>query len=249
MQVNLSAYDIHKGPLILVNGAHPFIDDHSQSLDHITQHYPDVLMERQAASLLQLILIRLNAINSIVPVSGYRSFYEQSVIYSDSLKENGLDFTLKFVALPGCSEHQTGLAIDLALNSDHIDFICPDFPYNGICQAFRKIAPDYGFIQRYLTSKQSITKIAHEPWHFRYVGYPHSVIINKNDFSLEEYIDYLKQYSIDHPLTFTDSHNKIEIFYVAQSEQVIEMMDDALYQVSGNNVDGYIITQWNDDYA
>lgn len=78
--------------------------------------------------------------DSIVPVSGYRSLNEQMDIYNDSLKDNGEDFTRKYVALPKHSEHQTGLAIDLGLNKEKIDFIRPDFPYDGICGTFRRFA-------------------------------------------------------------------------------------------------------------
>ncbi len=56
--------------------------------------------------------------NKIVLVSGYRTLEEQTRIYETSLKENGEEFTRKFVALPNASEHQTGLAIDLALNEE-----------------------------------------------------------------------------------------------------------------------------------
>ncbi|MFQ9411875.1 MAG: D-alanyl-D-alanine carboxypeptidase family protein [Evtepia gabavorous] len=49
----------------------------------------------------------------IVPVSGWRALEEQQAIWEDSLAENGLPFTQTYVAYPGHSEHQTGLAIDL----------------------------------------------------------------------------------------------------------------------------------------
>ncbi len=114
---------------------------------------------------------------------------EQTQIYEDSLRENGGEFTKKFVALPGCSEHQTGLAIDLGLCKEEIDFICPDFPYEGICQKFRQMAPDYGFVERYPAGKEKVTGIGHEPWHFRYVGRPHARIMTDRGLVLEEYLE------------------------------------------------------------
>lgn len=81
------------------------------------------------------------------------------------------------------SEHQTGLAIDLAENKEQIDFICPHFPYTGICGEFRAAAPRFGFIERYVSGKEQITGIGAEPWHFRYVGYPHSVIMAEKNYS------------------------------------------------------------------
>lgn len=60
-------------------------------------------------------LILVNALHPCPPVSGWRSFEEQTDIYQNSLVRNGRSFTRKYVALPGHSEHQTGLAIDLGL--------------------------------------------------------------------------------------------------------------------------------------
>ena len=91
------------------------------------------------------------------------------------------------MALPGCSEHQTGLAIDLGLRGPEVDFLCPDFPYTGPCGDFRRLAADYGFVERYPAGKEPITGIAHEPWHFRYVGVPHAERMAAMGLVLEEY--------------------------------------------------------------
>ena len=131
---------------------------------------------------------RLDGWRFIVPVSGWRSWEEQQTIYTQSLRENGPVFTAKFVAMPGHSEHQTGLAIDLGLLQPEIDFIRPAFPYEGICQKFRELAPAYGFLERYPEGKEHITGIAHEPWHFRYVGTPYSEEIARTGLTLEEYL-------------------------------------------------------------
>lgn len=92
-------------------------------------------------------------------------------------------------ALPACSEHETGLAIDLAANAQDIDFICPEFPRSGICQKFREAAPYYGFVERYAKEKEPVTGISGEPWHFRYVGTPHSEIMARKGMCLEEYVE------------------------------------------------------------
>ncbi len=102
------------------------------------------------------------------------------------------DFTRQYVAIPGCSEHETGLAIDLALDTGgEIDFIRPYFPYDGICSEFRARAAEFGFIERYPSGKEHITRIAAEPWHFRYVGAAHAVYLAAHGLTLEEYIDSL----------------------------------------------------------
>lgn len=144
----------------------------------------------------------------IVGVSGYRSREEQIAIFEDSLKENGRIFTETYVAFPDHSEHQTGLAIDLAENKPEIDFIRPDFPYEGICQQFRQKAASYGFIERYPKEKQEITGIGQEPWHFRYVGVPHAEIMKKQDMVLEEYTEWLKQFVWNEKPLKWESHGK-----------------------------------------
>lgn len=174
--------------LILVNKQHAYLPDMEQDLVPVHKDYPDILLEREAACALSRIMEQLGGWELIVPVSGWRSEEEQLEIYEASLRENGTEFTAKFVAMPGHSEHQTGLAIDLGLRQLEIDFLCPEFPYEGICQKFREMAPAYGFIERYPADKESITGIAHEPWHFRYVGTPHSEFMAVNGLTLEEYL-------------------------------------------------------------
>ena len=92
------------------------------------------------------------------------------------------------MALPGHSEHQTGLAIDLGLRGPEIDFIRPDFPYEGVCQRFRERAADFGFVERYPAGKEAVIGIAHEPWHFRYVGPSHAREMVHRGLVLEEYL-------------------------------------------------------------
>ena len=174
--------------LILVNGQHAYSPDAKQDLIPVREDHPDILLEREAVCALSCILERLDGWKFIVPVSGWRSLEEQLAIYQESLQENGPEFTAKFVAMPGHSEHQTGLAIDLGLRQPDIDFIRPAFPYEGICQKFRELAPAFGFIERYPAGKEHITGIAHEPWHFRYVGTPHSEIMTFKGLTLEEYL-------------------------------------------------------------
>ena len=97
---------------------------------------PGVLLARQAAVMLAALLDGIRAAGRIVPVSGWRSHAEQQALYADSVRDNGLEFTQKYVALPGCSEHETGLAIDVGEAREVIDFIRPAFPDTGVCAAF-----------------------------------------------------------------------------------------------------------------
>lgn len=245
--ITLERGKIYRGTLLLVNAHYPLIENEVKSLIPVDVCFPNILIMRDAANILQLILEKILAGNSIVPVSGYRSLEEQRDIYDSSLKNNGEDFTKKYVALPNHSEHQTGLAIDLGLNKEEIDFIRPDFPNEGICDEFRRVAPDYGFIERYTKDKEEVTGISYEPWHFRYVGYPHSKIIEENRFSLEEYIEFIRAYQDDCRFVYKQAYGtEVEIYNIpAEGDKIpITLPDTCVYQISGNNIDGFIMTVW-----
>ena len=113
--IELEKEEIYCGNLLLVNKNYPLRDNNVKGLVPADVRFPNILMKRDVANVLQLIFEKISAGNSIVPVSGYRSLEEQTAIYDGSLKDNGEDFTRKYVALPNHSEHQTGLAIDLGL--------------------------------------------------------------------------------------------------------------------------------------
>lgn len=243
--------DLSKGDLILVNPSHTLKGDISR--ERLVAVRPDavhILLERRAAKMLAAVTSRLGCEREIAPVSGYRTLREQQAIFSDSLREHGEAFTRKYVAIPGCSEHQTGLAIDLAESRTDIDFIRPDFPYSGICGRFRELSARYGFIERYPAGREQLTHIAHEPWHFRYVGYPHSEIMKERALTLEEYTDYLKQFPHQGAhMRLRRNGRDFEIFYVPvehDKEAVIEIPDGVPYQASGNNEDGIVVTLWRE---
>lgn len=172
-------------PLILVNARHACPEEVP---DLVAVGDSPVLLEREAALALEALMAELNGWRFIVPVSGWRSFEEQETIYQSSLAERGRSFTQKYVAFPGHSEHQTGLAIDLGLRGPEIDFIRPNFPYTGICQTFREQAADFGFVERYPAGKETVASIAHEPWHFHYVGPAHARELVCQGLVLEEYL-------------------------------------------------------------
>ena len=152
-----SRRQMRSGPLVLVNRQHPLAEEPRQLLTAADERYPNILLERQAARLLAACIQAAGGAREIVPVSGWRSQAEQQAIWEDTLQRRGEAFTRQYVAVPGCSEHQTGLAIDLGRAAREIDFIRPDFPEEGACGRFRRLAPRYGFIQRYHREKESLT--------------------------------------------------------------------------------------------
>ena len=245
METAMEKNVLQEGTLVLVNRQYACGKRNQENLVFVQEQYPSIRLEKQAAKSLSNLLRFLNAEDSIVPVSGFRTHEEQKKLYEQSWMENGADFTQRYVAYPGCSEHETGLAIDLGQKKPYIDFIRPEFPYDGICQAFRRHMADYGWIQRYPQEKQHITGIGFEPWHFRYVGTPHAKIIEEHQFVLEEYINFLKNYPWKGP-HFKFSNG--EIYFVPWEQAVKQPWTEIKSKrttVSGNNMDGLVVTVWN----
>lgn len=125
--------------------------------------------------------------------SGYRSVAEQKELYDQTVAEleaSGLSHeeaereVQKQVQLPGASEHQTGLAVDMSVPSGQSD---------ELAAQVTAIAADYGFILRYPDAKSNITGIDFENWHYRYVGVESAKYMQKNNLVLEEYLQKLKE--------------------------------------------------------
>ena len=238
----LSRADVHRGALILVNRAHPWVERADLALSPALGD-PSVRLDSVAAARLSECVRACGGAAEIAPVSGWRDASEQRRIWDASLAEHGEAFTRRYVALPGCSEHQTGLAIDLGRAARRIDFIRPAFPRRGACGRFRRAAADFGFIERYPRGKEALTGIAAEPWHFRYVGVPHARLMRDFGLCLEEYAAFLRDGGPR--LCPIGGGRCAQVFYApCQGDRTeIELCGEAA--VSGDNVSGFIVALWN----
>ena len=174
-------------------------------------------------------------------VSGYRSYADQETLYSSSIDEHGMEHTSRYTAMPGCSEHHTGLALDFALF--YVDSgASGDFEGSDESTWILNNCWKYGFVKRYNSEKESITGVADEPWHFRYVGVPHAYYMTQNNLCLEEYLEVLKDTSWDgkHMKIDCPDGNNYEVYYCPGTLIHVPSTDN--YTVSGNNSDGFIIT-------
>ncbi len=187
----------------------------------------------------------------IILLSGYRSVAKQGVLYNEELEKTmQQDSTL--VSKPGHSEHHTGYALDFSLYEDgaYVDYMG-----TGEYQWINDNCYKYGMIMRYIKGKEDITKIQEEPWHFRYIGIPHAYAVVKNEICYEEYIEALKKFSFEKPFTIShENGEKYQVYYVPLEEKSAEVPvpDGFEYSISGNNIDGFIVTVngiFNDDYS
>lgn len=118
----------------------------------------------------------------IIAVSTYRSYEYQEKLFNNYVKEKGLKYANRCSAKAGYSEHQTGLAVDIANKNLDYDNFDKTNEFNWV----KDNAHKYGFIMRYPENKEDITGYKYEPWHYRYVGDIATYIYN-NNLTFEEY--------------------------------------------------------------
>lgn len=171
--------------LRLVNWANPLPMDFAPEYEAVQGNF--VLDKRIAGVARKMIADAQGEGVTLVVNSAYRPYSAQQLVYDDRYRkyleegkseEEARYLTDSYVAVPGCSEHQLGLAMDIvAAGKDEFS--------RGWLGAN---APDYGFILRYPEDKTSITHTAYESWHYRYVGVAAAREITARGLCLEEYL-------------------------------------------------------------
>ncbi len=123
----------------------------------------------------------------IAGISGFRSVKRQQEIFFQSLQTNGTKHTRSYIALPGYSEHHTGLAMDVSSKQCHYELeVC--FEQTKEFAWLQEHSACFGFILRYPKNKENITGYHYEPWHYRYVGIPLAKLLTSRQLTLEEYL-------------------------------------------------------------
>jgi len=132
----------------------------------------------------------------IIALSAYRDYEYQKELFDDKVQrlqqEKGYSVSkareeaATVVAVPGTSEHQLGLALDL-VDARHVK-LDESQENTDAYKWLSKHCAEYGFIVRYPNGKTDITGIIYEPWHFRYVGVEAATYIMENGITLEEYL-------------------------------------------------------------
>ena len=264
-QTSVSSSDIASGSLILVNFEQYYsltdsITRELTSLYGSTGHNSlfvlrdaEVRIRRDIAAPMRNMLTALVEANAdtlgtdsshdrVIISSGYRNTEKQTELYNDSIGTEDENL----VAKPGYSEHHTGYAIDL--NVFTVDGKTVEMRENEQAWLEENCAK-YGFVLRYEGSKFEITGILDEPWHFRYVGIPHATYMMENGLCLEEYLELLKtDYTYPQsPLEISTEDAEYLVYYVpasTDSTTFVPVPPESVgtYEISGNNVDGFIVT-------
>ncbi len=192
--------------LVLVNKENKLPDDWEDKLETVTIKNSlgdDVEVEKRAYEAYSRLKEDLASEGIFVELdSARRSVAAQQRIWDDFTVKYGEDYTKRYVAVPGYSEHHTGLALDLYLVIDGVDVYENEemVEYTEIWARIHEKLADYGFILRYLEGKESITGYGYEPWHIRYVRSPElAKYITRSGDTLEEYLGKLPETDVTPP--------------------------------------------------
>lgn len=200
---NLDAITPHDIPaddwrLLLVNADNPLPADYEITLTRLANGlevevrcYPDLQAMMDAC--------RAEGLSPVI-CSAYRSYDKQQSLFLNKVAdyiEQGYSEAMaeqeaaQVVAIPGYSEHQSGLALDIVdFNNQNLD---ESQQQTQVQQWLMAHSWEYGFVMRYPLDKSEITGIIYEPWHYRYVGQEAARIMYEQNLCLEEYIALLKE--------------------------------------------------------
>lgn len=180
---------------ILVNRDNPIPSDYQASIETVSIQVEEnfwVALEKETAEKYLQLKRHLASLGIRVEVlSGYRYQETQQRIWNESIAAHGEAQTERYVAKPGFSEHQTGLALDLSLYDAQGDKVKDDD-----IEAYAELFPHlhtFGFILRYPAEKEHVTGYPFEPWHIRYVGVEAANQMYDNGWTLEEYVAHVER--------------------------------------------------------
>ncbi|MHB1152243.1 MAG: M15 family metallopeptidase [Eubacteriales bacterium] len=203
---NISEYEEYIDPpdsdayLLLVNYENPLSQSYTPpDLTEIpTRSGREVQKMRYTAAMALIALLseaEADGVTDITVTSGWRSYNTQQWLLANQVEkykgsmsdEEAYALAITEVAVPGTSEHQSGLSVDM----HNLEYADQSFAETDSAKWLAANSYKFGFILRYPEDKTEITKISFEPWHFRFVGRFHASRIYDLGFCLEEYSEYI----------------------------------------------------------
>ncbi len=178
--------------IMLVNKQHPIPEDYEFPLGTISGSMR--CDERIIQPLLDMMKAARNDGVSLIICSPYRDMERQTMLFTNKVNrymDGGMSYMDAYnlasqaVTVPGSSEHQVGLAIDII--TDGYSSLDEGFGNTAAGKWLAENSYRYGFVLRYPAGKEEITSIEFEPWHFRYVGVDAATIMAQNGMCLEEF--------------------------------------------------------------
>ena len=179
--------------LLLANAENPLPQDWSIQTEEVQNGYE--MDKRAAPAMREMIQAAKEDGVELMLCSAYRSIEKQQQLFDRSQQaymaqgmseEEAYAKTATETAIPGTSEHQTGLAADIVTPTyQMLDAGFADTPAG---QWLSEQATEYGFVLRYPQDKQEVTGIIYESWHYRFVGKTHAKLMKESGLCLEEYL-------------------------------------------------------------
>lgn len=179
--------------LLLANAENPLPQDWSIQTEEVQNGYE--MDKRAAPAMREMIQAAKEDGVELMLCSAYRSVEKQQQLFDRSQQaymaqgmseEEAYAKTATETAIPGTSEHQTGLAADIVTPTyQMLDAGFADTPAG---QWLSEHAAEYGFVLRYPQDKQEVTGIIYESWHYRFVGKTHAKLTKESGLCLEEYL-------------------------------------------------------------
>lgn len=240
------------GDLIMIDGSHPYTfsenDTDIQTIaslknDSYTTSDLVISLDSNVIEKMNTMMSDFNAQTSITDIrviSAYRSYDDQNERYSSGAASTAA----------GYSEYHSGRTFSLGIfpEGQNSTYYSPDYTSDNDYGWLAENADKYGFIQRYPEGKSEYTGEEEIKYVYRYVGVPHSVYIYENNLCLEEYLELVKSYTYESPLSITAGDVKYNVYYTAANQDgdtEAAVLAGADYTISGNNADGFIITEKN----
>lgn len=265
-----SPEDVAKGDLVLIDATHPYTFPTSgQSIVNVYGNKINLYgLSTTAVQLDATVITQINAMvkafyeetgskhADLMLQSGYRTYEAQKELFDKYYAKYG-DSASTFTLPAGCSDYHTGKSFYMKVctvldetngdgtNKKSVREIADcggDYAWIG------ENAHKYGFIMRYPAEKTAYTgTVTDGEGHFRYVGIPHAYAMHQNNWCLEEYLEQIRSYTYtgDHLKVSDSTGTQYEIFYVPAAVDGITRLplpSNAPYTVSGNNIDGFIVS-------
>ncbi len=249
--------DMHRGYLLLINGDNeynfdggftiqPFLGNKTSSYNLGGNYSLDATAMDFCNQMLDALALHMG-VSEVLINSAYRTLEDQQNILDYYMSTKGAEYVEMYVGTPGFSEHHTGLAIDFAIYNTATGESYTFDQKTEYPEWLRANSYKYGYVQRYPEDKVDVTGIAYESWHYRYVGKPHAFYMVRENLCYEEYMELIRTFEFgEKHLALTDDEgNSWEIYYVPADESgttKVPVPKYVEYEVSGNNVDGFIVT-------
>lgn len=236
-EINVESSQLVSGTLVMVNNDTPYVSLEMNAVVDLLNYRNDyytlinetdsVILNAEAADALNMMM------KDYYDSTGLTNF----LIYGTTNTYTGNDsYCPQYFP-----ESATANTIDLAVNiGDSV------MSYDG-CDNEKWIIENchkYGYILRFPAGKTEKTATGFYPWHLRYVGKVHAAVMNELNYCFEEYLDFLKNYTFDHPLSYNLKGNMYCIYSVRYAGEItsVPVPLSGNYTISGNNTDSFIVT-------